>query len=134
MLIASLFDYWCKKAEFPNPKATLQAVFPDYSSKSRGIDEPQEFSSTSSADLFLRPEAPYGSAMGIYKEFQGLTLQQLANEPGITQNRISKLEPLDLDRAELQSIRSYVNALGGQLSLVVDIDGNQNKIQIRDEC
>jgi predicted XRE-type DNA-binding protein len=64
---------------------------------------------------------------------QGLTQQQLADKLGITQNRISKLEKLDLDRAELQTIRSYINALGGELSLVVEIDGNQHKIQIRDE-
>lgn len=64
---------------------------------------------------------------------QGLTQQQLADKLGITQNRISKLEKLDLDRAELQTIRSYINALGGELSLLVEIDGNQHKIQIRDE-
>ena len=64
---------------------------------------------------------------------QGLTQQQLADKLGITQNRISKLEKLDLDRAELQTIRSYINALGGELSLVVEIDGNQHKIQIKDE-
>lgn len=64
---------------------------------------------------------------------QGLTQQQLADKLGVTQNRISKLERLDLDRAELQTIRSYVNALGGELSLVVELEGVQHKIQIREE-
>lgn len=62
------------------------------------------------------------------RKLQGLTQQQLADNLGVTQNRISKLEALDLDRAELQTIRSYIDALGGELSLVVELDGVQHKI------
>lgn len=64
------------------------------------------------------------------RKLQGLTQQQLADNLGVTQNRISKLEALDLDRAELQTIRSYIDALGGELSLVVELDGVQHKIDI----
>lgn len=67
------------------------------------------------------------------RQQQGLTQQQLADKLGLTQNRISKFERLDLDRAELQTIRRYLEALGGELSLVVDIAGVQHKIQIKDE-
>lgn len=64
------------------------------------------------------------------RKLQGLTQQQLADNLGVTQNRISKLEALDLDRAELQTIRSYIDALGGALSLIVELDGVQHKIDI----
>jgi predicted XRE-type DNA-binding protein len=47
---------------------------------------------------------------------------QLANQLGVTQNRISKFERIDLERAELQTIRSYIHALGGKLKLVVELD------------
>lgn len=67
------------------------------------------------------------------RQQQGLTQQQLADKLGLTQNRISKFERLDLDRSELQTIRRYLEALGGELSLVVDIAGVQHKIQIKDE-
>ena len=64
------------------------------------------------------------------RQQQGLTQQQLADKLGLTQNRISKFERLDLDKAELQTIRRYLEALGGELSLVVDIEGVQHKIEL----
>jgi predicted XRE-type DNA-binding protein len=67
------------------------------------------------------------------RQQQGLTQQQLADKLGITQNRISKFERLDLDRAELQTIRAYLKALGGELSLLVDIDGVQHKIELNNK-
>lgn len=59
------------------------------------------------------------------RQKRGLTQQELADKLGVTQNRISKLERLDLDRAELQTIRSYVEALGGNLRLTVSIEGKE---------
>ena len=56
------------------------------------------------------------------REMKSLTQTQLANQLGVTQNRISKFERIDLERAELQTIRSYVHALGGKLKLVVELD------------
>jgi DNA-binding XRE family transcriptional regulator len=56
------------------------------------------------------------------REIKSLTQTQLANQLGLTQNRISKFERIDLERAELQTIRSYIHALGGKLKLVVELD------------
>jgi DNA-binding XRE family transcriptional regulator len=56
------------------------------------------------------------------REMKSLTQTQLANQLGVTQNRISKFERIDLERAELQTIRSYIHALGGKLKLVVELD------------
>lgn len=57
------------------------------------------------------------------RQLRSLTQAQLAQQLGVTQNRISKLERLDLEKVELQTIRSYVQALGGKLNLVVTLDG-----------
>jgi DNA-binding XRE family transcriptional regulator len=56
------------------------------------------------------------------RQLKSLTQQQLAQQLGVTQNRISKFERLDLDKSELQTIRSYVQALGGELKVVVTLD------------
>jgi transcriptional regulator with XRE-family HTH domain len=56
------------------------------------------------------------------RQLKSLTQQQLAQQLGVTQNRISKFERLDLDKSELQTIRSYVQALGGKLKVVVTLD------------
>ena len=56
------------------------------------------------------------------REMKSLTQAQLANQLGVTQNRISKFERVDLEKAELQTIRSYIHALGGKLKLVVELD------------
>lgn len=56
------------------------------------------------------------------REMKSLTQTQLAAQLGVTQNRISKFERIDLERAELQTIRSYIQALGGKLRLVVELD------------
>jgi len=53
---------------------------------------------------------------------KGLTQQQLADQLGITQNRVSKLERLDLEKAELRTIKKYIEALGGKLVLTVELD------------
>ena len=57
------------------------------------------------------------------RQLKALTQLQLAKQLGVTQNRISKFERLDLEKAELQTIRSYVEAVGGKLQLVVTLDG-----------
>jgi predicted XRE-type DNA-binding protein len=59
---------------------------------------------------------------------QGLTQKQLADKLGVTQNRISKFERLDLEKAELRTIRSYIEALGGEVSIVVTIDDQPYKL------
>lgn len=50
----------------------------------------------------------------------GLTQTEIADRMGISQPRVSKLENGDLAQLEVDTLRRYVDALGGQLQIVVD--------------
>jgi hypothetical protein len=41
----------------------------------------------------------------------------------VTQNRISKLERYEIEKLELRTISSYVEALGGTVALQVELEG-----------
>ena len=47
-----------------------------------------------------------------------LTQVQLARDMGVSQNRISRMEHGDLDAMSVNSIRRYIEAIGGHLSMV----------------
>lgn len=47
----------------------------------------------------------------------GLTQAQLADRTGVDQRQISKIENGDLDSARIGTIRSYLEAVGGGLSI-----------------
>lgn len=47
----------------------------------------------------------------------GLTQAQLAQRIGVGQRQVSKIEKGDLDSAKVGTIRSYLEAVGGELSL-----------------
>ena len=51
----------------------------------------------------------------------GMTQAQLAQTMGVSQNRISRMENGDMAAMSLDTIRRYVEALGGKLSLVADL-------------
>ncbi|WP_063735473.1 XRE family transcriptional regulator [Streptomyces sp. RTd22] len=51
---------------------------------------------------------------------QALTQRQIALSMGVSTPRVSAIEHGELDRAELATIRSYVEALGGRLRVVAD--------------
>lgn len=51
----------------------------------------------------------------------GMTQTQLAEAMGVSQNRISRMERGDLSTMSLDTIRRYIEALGGKLSLVADL-------------
>ncbi|OMI39000.1 XRE family transcriptional regulator [Streptomyces sparsogenes] len=51
---------------------------------------------------------------------QALTQRQVAASMGVSAPRVSAIEHGELDRAELATIRSYVEALGGRLRVVAD--------------
>lgn len=51
----------------------------------------------------------------------GLTQTQLAEAMGVSQNRVSRMERGDLATMSLDTIRRYIEALGGKLSLVADL-------------
>jgi len=51
----------------------------------------------------------------------GMTQAQLAESMGVSQNRVSRMERGDLGVMSLDTIRRYVEALGGTVSLVADL-------------
>jgi predicted transcriptional regulator len=48
----------------------------------------------------------------------GLGQSELADRIGVSQSRISRIERGELDRAEISTVRSYVEALGGEIEIV----------------
>lgn len=52
------------------------------------------------------------------REAYGLNQTQVAQQIGITQSRVSRIENGDLDRSEIGTVRSYVEALGGEVEIV----------------
>lgn len=51
------------------------------------------------------------------REQAGLTQAQLAERIGVGQRQVSKIEHGDLDSAKIGTIRNYLEAVGGELSL-----------------
>lgn len=50
-----------------------------------------------------------------------MTQVQIANAMGVSQNRVSRMENGDLGAMSLSSLRRYVEALGGKLTMVADL-------------
>jgi len=51
------------------------------------------------------------------RQAQAMTQVELAKDLGIGQNRVSQIENGDIDRSQVSTLRRYVEALGGQLSV-----------------
>ena len=51
------------------------------------------------------------------REQAGLTQQQLADRIGVSQRQVSKIEHGDIDNAKVGTIRGYLEAVGGGLTL-----------------
>jgi predicted XRE-type DNA-binding protein len=62
------------------------------------------------------------------REAQGLTQTQLAGLLHISQNRVSALERGEVEHTQVDTLRRYVDALGGQLRIEVDL--GDERIQI----
>lgn len=62
------------------------------------------------------------------REAMDLTQVELAALLEVSQNRISRLEHGDIERAQLDTLRRYVEAVGGQLRVEVEI--GDRRIQI----
>ncbi|MEO8094531.1 MAG: XRE family transcriptional regulator [Pseudolysinimonas sp.] len=56
------------------------------------------------------------------REAVNLTQVELANMLAVTQNRVSRLEHGDLEHTQVDTLRRYVEAVGGQLHVEVEID------------
>ncbi|WP_433014478.1 XRE family transcriptional regulator [Kribbella sp. CA-294648] len=54
------------------------------------------------------------------RQKHGLTQIDVAERLHVSQTAVSKIERGDLDRSELNTIRRYVEAIGGKLEIVAD--------------
>jgi predicted XRE-type DNA-binding protein len=59
---------------------------------------------------------------------QNLTQAELADLLYVTQERVSALERGGVARAQIGSLRRYVEALGGTLHIEVDLNGERHEI------
>ena len=55
------------------------------------------------------------------RRVSNMTQVQVARAIGVSQNRISRIENGDLNAMSVDSLRRYVTALGGNLTLVADL-------------
>ena len=62
------------------------------------------------------------------REALNLTQVELADLLDVSQNRVSRLEHGDLERTQVDTLRRYVEAVGGRLHVEVEID--DRRIQI----
>lgn len=58
-----------------------------------------------------------------------VTQNMLATEIGVTQSRVSRLEAGELDRVGIDTVKAYVEALGGQLEIVATF--GDERIRVR---
>ena len=59
------------------------------------------------------------------REESELTQVALAELLQVSQNRVSRIERGELDRTQLDTLRRYIEALGGTLHLEAEFDGER---------
>lgn len=62
------------------------------------------------------------------RETSDLTQVELAARMEVSQNRVSRIEHGDIERAQVDTLRKYVEAVGGQLRVEVEL--GDERIQI----
>lgn len=62
------------------------------------------------------------------REASNLTQMELAARLHVSQNRVSRIEHGDVERAQVDTLRKYVEALGGTLR--VEVEYGEERIQI----
>lgn len=62
------------------------------------------------------------------RELSELTQVQLAERLNISQNRVSSIERGDIGRSQIETLRRYVEALGGELRVEVEIGDQRYRI------
>ncbi len=62
------------------------------------------------------------------REAFGLTQVELAGVLDVSQNRVSRLEHGDIERTQVDTLRRYVEAVGGQLHVEVEIGDRRIEI------
>ncbi len=55
------------------------------------------------------------------REASEVTQVELASRVKVSQNRVSRIEHGDIERAQLDTLRKYVEAVGGELRVEVEI-------------
>lgn len=67
------------------------------------------------------------------REAQNLTQTQLAFLLNVSQNRVSNIERGNIEHVQVETLRRYIEALGGRLRIAVDI-GDGTLVQIEGEA
>jgi predicted transcriptional regulator len=62
------------------------------------------------------------------REASELTQVELAGRLHVSQNRVSRIEHGDIDRAQVDTLRKYVEALGGRLRVEVELGDERIRI------
>lgn len=62
------------------------------------------------------------------REASALTQVELAHRLQVSQNRVSRIEHGDIERAQVDTLRRYVEAVGGKLRIEVEL--GDDRIQI----
>jgi predicted transcriptional regulator len=79
----------------------------------------------------IRKEAAFDfvdAQLGEIRRRRGVTQEELAERMGITQPQLSKLE--NGDDFYLSTLRRYVDALNGEMDVVVTIDGSRTRVVV----
>lgn len=62
------------------------------------------------------------------RQAQAARQEDVAREMHVSQSRVSRIENGDLDHVELSTLRAYVAALGGRLSVTADFGDEKLRI------
>lgn len=65
------------------------------------------------------------------RKISSLTQTDLAGRMQVSQNRVSQIELADLESTQIETLRNYVEALGGSLILGAYVNGNYVQITQR---
>ena len=91
--------------------------------ESRGITEEQ-------MEVARRQTHEYVDAYNLReaRKAQNLTQVQVARAIGVSQNRVSRIENGDMGAMSVESLRRYIAALGGSLTLVADLPSGKVRL------
>jgi predicted XRE-type DNA-binding protein len=81
-----------------------------------GVDDPDR----RAAARDIRNAGDIGYHLAQMRKQRGLTQAEVARTMGVSQARVSRMEHGDIERMQVESIATYVAAIGGHLRLVAD--------------
>ncbi|MFI7007376.1 XRE family transcriptional regulator [Streptomyces sp. NPDC050145] len=102
---------------------------PGQSARWDDLVEEFDFSPEERADIDHRADQMIATArahrLAEIRKRQHVTQVDVAKAMGVTQARISRIEHGQLERSEVETLASYVRALGGKLKIVADFGDEQ---------